>query len=81
MIVHRSPVLDTIHAPEENTHAVHQSNDGDDSEGPGRGHRDAVAEVEEGRCYRTQDDGEFELLRRVSEMFAELGVMVNTHPS
>ena len=62
VIVHRSPVLDLIHPPQEQAHAVHQSDDCDDGESPSRGHGDAIAEIQEGRCYRTQDDGEFELL-------------------
>ena len=54
-------LVDSIHAPEEDGHAVEEGHDGDDGEGDGGAHGDVVAEVEEGCCNGTEDDGEFEL--------------------
>jgi hypothetical protein len=61
MIIDRFPLLDAIHTPQENAHTVEQGDDGNNGEGDGGRHADAVAEIEERGGDGAEDDGEFEL--------------------
>lgn len=45
MIIHRFPLFNPIHPPQENPHAIHQSQHGDERESHGGGEGDVVAEI------------------------------------
>lgn len=66
MIAHSLPLVDPIHSPKEDGHAVEERHDGNDGESNGGAHGDVIAEVEERCCDGPEDDGEFELGIRVS---------------
>lgn len=74
VIIQRATIADPIDTPEVDTHAVRQRDDGDDGEGPGRGKRDGVAEVEEGGGDGADDDGELELWGRNHVSIVENGL-------
>ena len=47
--------------PQKQSHAIHQSDDGDDGESPRGSQGHVVAKVQKRLGYRAEDDGEFEL--------------------
>lgn len=51
MVCDGASFADVVYTPEEQTHGVAESQDGDDSEGPGGSERDRVAKVEKRGCY------------------------------
>lgn len=61
MIRDSASLPDLIHTPEIESHAVEEGDAGHNSESPGGGEGDGVAEVEEGGGDTAEDDGEFEL--------------------
>lgn len=61
MVRHSAPLLDIVHAPQVQRHAVEQGEQGDNGESPRRCKGDVVAKVEQRGGDGAENDGEFEL--------------------
>ena len=61
MITDSPLLLYLVNTPKIDTHAVQQSDEGNDSKGPRRSHCYVVAKVEQSGCDGAKNDGEFEL--------------------